>query len=199
MPGLLFHTFREDKLLSSFTDPHREKYFASDGLYPETHAQIISMMRFRTFELMRFWTWIDAMCLVTQSCLTLCDTVDCSLPGSLGILQARILEWVAMPSSRGSSQPRDWTQVSCNCRRSLYWLSPQGRPRILEWITYPFSRDLPNWGIELGSPTLQADSLPAEVPGKPYRYYKRAESIGALMFVSSPSLTLTSLPSCLFY
>ena len=40
---------------------------------------------------------------------------DCSPPGSwsMGILQARILEWVAMPSSRGSSQPRDQTQVSC--------------------------------------------------------------------------------------
>ena len=43
--------------------------------------------------------------LVAQSCLTLCDPMDCSLPGSFvhGILQARILEWVAMPSSRGSS------------------------------------------------------------------------------------------------
>ena len=54
------------------------------------------------------------LCLVTQLCPTLCDTVDCSLPGSSvhGVLQARILEWVAMPSSRGSSQPRDRTQVS---------------------------------------------------------------------------------------
>ena len=44
-----------------------------------------------------------------QSCLTLCDPMDCSPPGSSvhGILQARILEWVAMPSSRGTSQPRD--------------------------------------------------------------------------------------------
>ena len=42
--------------------------------------------------------------LTTQACLTLCDP--------MGILQARILEWVAMPSSRGSSQPRDQTQVS---------------------------------------------------------------------------------------
>jgi len=52
--------------------------------------------------------------LVTQSCLTLCDPMDCSPPGSSvhGILQARILEWVAMPSSRGSSQPKDRTQVS---------------------------------------------------------------------------------------
>ena len=53
--------------------------------------------------------------LVIQSCLTLCDPTDCSPPGSSvhGILKARILEWVAIPSSRGSSQPRDRTQVSC--------------------------------------------------------------------------------------
>ena len=52
---------------------------------------------------------------VIQSCLTLCDPTDCSPPGSSvhGILKARILEWVAIPSSRGSSQPRDRTQVSC--------------------------------------------------------------------------------------
>ena len=48
-------------------------------------------------------------CAVAQSCLTLCDPMDRSLPGSSihGILQARILEWVAIFSSRGSSQPRD--------------------------------------------------------------------------------------------
>ena len=60
-----------------------------------------------------------------QSCLNLCDPMDHSPPDSsvLGILQARILEWVAMPSSRGSSQPRDQTHVSCiSCigRRILY-------------------------------------------------------------------------------
>ena len=57
-----------------------------------------------------------------QSCLTLCDAVDCSQPGSSvrGILQARILEWVAMPSSRGSSPPRDWTCISCISKRILY-------------------------------------------------------------------------------
>ena len=45
----------------------------------------------------------------------LCDTMDCSLPGPSvhGISQTRILEWVAMPSSRGSSQPRDQTHISC--------------------------------------------------------------------------------------
>ena len=52
--------------------------------------------------------------LVTQSCLTLCDPMDCSPVGSSvhGILQAKILEWVAISFSRESSQPRDWTQVS---------------------------------------------------------------------------------------
>ena len=52
--------------------------------------------------------------LVNQSCPTLCDRMDCSLPGSSvhRILQARILEWVANSFSRGSSWPRDWTQVS---------------------------------------------------------------------------------------
>ena len=55
------------------------------------------------------------MCLVTQSCLSLGDPMDCNPQGSSvhGILQARILEWVAISSSRGSSQPRDRTQVSC--------------------------------------------------------------------------------------
>ena len=51
---------------------------------------------------------------VAQSCPTLCDPMDCSLPGSSvhGIFQARILEWVAISFSRGSSQPRDQTRVS---------------------------------------------------------------------------------------
>ena len=50
-----------------------------------------------------------------QSCLTLCNPMDYSLPGSPvhGILQARILEWVTVSSARGSSQPREWTWVSC--------------------------------------------------------------------------------------
>ena len=53
--------------------------------------------------------------LVTRSCQTLCDPMDCNLPGSSvhGIFQARTLEWVAVPSSRGSSQPRDLTFVCC--------------------------------------------------------------------------------------
>ena len=58
--------------------------------------------------------WSEVKVLVAQSCLTFCDPMDYSLPGSpvQGILQARILEWVAFLFSRGSSQPRDQTQVS---------------------------------------------------------------------------------------
>ena len=56
----------------------------------------------------------EAKVVVAQSCLTLCDPMDCSPPGSSvhGILQARILEWVAISFWRRSSRPRDWTQVS---------------------------------------------------------------------------------------
>ena len=57
--------------------------------------------------------------LVAQPCPTLCDPIDCSPPGSSihGILQARILEWVVVTFSRGSSQPRDQTWVSCIAAR----------------------------------------------------------------------------------
>ena len=58
---------------------------------------------------------------IAQSCPTLCDPVGGSLPGSSlhGILQARVLEWVAISFSRGSSQLRDWTRVSCIPGRSF--------------------------------------------------------------------------------
>ena len=62
--------------------------------------------------------------LLTQSCPTLCDPTDRSPPGSSvrGILLARILEWVAIPFSRGFSQPRDRTQVSCIADRFfIFW------------------------------------------------------------------------------
>ena len=55
-----------------------------------------------------------------------------------GLLQARILDWISFPFSRGSSWPRDLTQVSCIAGRIYYQLSCQGSPRILEWVAYPF-------------------------------------------------------------
>ena len=65
---------------------------------------------------------------VAQLCPTLCDPMDCSLPGSSihGIFQARVLEWVAISFSRGSSQPRDRTWVSLIVGRCFYRLNHQG-------------------------------------------------------------------------
>ena len=59
--------------------------------------------------------WLMCACPVTQSGPTVCDSMDCSQRGSSvhGLLQARILEWVAIAFCRGSSQPRDITWVSC--------------------------------------------------------------------------------------
>ena len=69
--------------------------------------------------------------LVAQLCLTLCDPRDCSPPGFSvhEILQARILEWVAIPFSRGSSWSKDWTLISCITGRFFtIWVT--GKPRI---------------------------------------------------------------------
>ena len=96
---------------------------------------------------------------VTQSCPTLCDSV---VPG---ILQVRILEWVAFPISRRSSQPRDRTQVSCIAGR--FFTSWAIREAHSSGQPFPSPGHLPNPGIGPRSPTLQVDSLPAEPPGKP--------------------------------
>ena len=55
-----------------------------------------------------------------------------------GILQARILEWVAFPFSRGSSQPRNRTQISCIAGRFFTSWATREAPRILEWVAYPY-------------------------------------------------------------
>ena len=73
---------------------------------------------------------------VTQSCPTLCDPMDCSLPGSSvhGIFQARVLEWVAISFSRWSSWPRDWTWVSRIAgRRFTIWADYQSSKVLLDY------------------------------------------------------------------
>ena len=74
------------------------------------------------------------MCACTLSCPTLCNPMDYSPPGSslYGILQARTLEWVAMPSYKGSSWPKDRTQVSCTAG-ILCHVSHWGRPLCPSW------------------------------------------------------------------
>ena len=73
------------------------------------------------------------VCVQAQSCLTLCDPVDCSQPRSPvhGIFQTWRLEWVAISFSRGSFWPRDWTCVSY-CQAGCLLLSHLGSP--LAWV-----------------------------------------------------------------
>ena len=83
----------------------------------------------------------------SRSCLTLCNSMACSLPGSSvhGIFQARLLGQVAISYSRGSSWPRDWTCVSCIGRQILYHWATLGSPpppwlpvSLSIWSTFTF-------------------------------------------------------------
>ena len=83
-----------------------------------------------------------------QSCPTLCDPMHCSQPDSSvhGILQARILEWVAVPSCRGSSWPRDWTcvsYISCIGRQVLH-TSATWEAFVILYFPFNFSYSLFN-------------------------------------------------------
>ena len=91
--------------------------------------------------------------LVAQSCLTLCDPIDCSPPDFSvhGILQTSVLEWIAIPFSRGTSQPRDWTLVSCvSCTLFTIWAI--GKSLML----LELKKELHNQKTELKSGLLKA-------------------------------------------
>ena len=96
--------------------------------------------------------------LVAQSCLTLCDPMNCSLPGSSvhGTLQARILEWEATPFSRGSSRPRDQTWVSCIAGRFLTVSATRECSDLWKNSKAP---ELPMWGK---TETSQREVYPLE-------------------------------------
>ena len=83
------------------------------------------------------------VCVCAQLCPTLCDHIDCSLPGSsvFGTFQARILEGIAISFSRGSSRPRDQTRVShVSCTASGFFpAEPLGKPHKL---SIPFSHSV---------------------------------------------------------
>ena len=95
-----------------------------------TRRQMMMMMMWRDWRPCAL-EWVK----VAQSCLTLWKSMAYTVHG---ILQARILEWLAFPFSRGSSQPRSNPGL-LHCRPILYQLSHKGSPRILEWVAYPFS------------------------------------------------------------
>ena len=110
------------------------------------------------------------VCLLAQSCLTLCDPMDCSPPGSsvLGYSPGKnarvgchaLLQWIFPTQRLNPGLP--------HCRCILYRLSHQGSPRILEWVAYTFSSRSSRPGIELGSPVLQVDPFPTKLSGKPF-------------------------------
>ena len=90
------------------------------------------------------WRWkgtyvCAVLCLVTQSCLTLSNPMDCSLPGSFvhRILQVRILKWVDYPFSRGSFWPRNRTKVSCIAGRFFNsWATREAQTYVYLWIIH---------------------------------------------------------------
>ena len=90
------------------------------------------------------------------------DSLPSEPPGKTIITQV-----VAYLSSRGSSQPRDQTQVSCITGRFFTVWATREAQEYWSGQPIPSSRELPDPGMELGSPALQVDSLPAESPGKP--------------------------------
>ena len=143
------------------------------------------------------------MC-VLQSCLTLWDLMDCSLPGSSvhGVLQARILEWVAMPSSRGSSPSRDWTQVSCTAGGFFTdWATRElgcahcRRFRLVEWTSKEVRRKF-WWGLL--KPTGRSfmsrkETFILKERGNPED--RRGLVVGLTLSVLPPSLQWASCPT----
>ena len=108
-------------------------------------------------------------CLVNQSCATLCNPKDCSPPGSFvhKIFQARILEWITMSYSRGSSQPRDGTQVFRTGRHILYYQGPPGKPLNSISSEGSSSITLPNVGL-LQAPSFKVLCVfPQKYPSPP--------------------------------
>ena len=108
------------------------------SLNSESHVRICKPLHLN-WVLSSVYCWLGVV-LVTESCLTLCNPLDCIPPDSSvhGILQARILEWVATSSSRGSSQPRDRTPGSCITGR-FFTIWP---PRKLGCVTTGSARML---------------------------------------------------------
>ena len=106
-------TWRPARLLRSWAFPCKNL-----GLGCHFLLQGIFLSQGSNVSVLYLYHWvtgnIDIEIVVAQSCPTLCDSMDCSLPGSSlhGIFQARVLEWVAISFSRRSSRPRDQTRVS---------------------------------------------------------------------------------------
>ena len=119
------HPDLQHRVMEFFPSPYR------DALW-KACAQAHRILSDCTLSLFSVNMPLEHVCWVTQSCPILYYPMVCSLPGSSvhGILQARILEWVAIPFSRGPSQSRNRTWVPfLSCRQIVYHLSSQGAPK----------------------------------------------------------------------
>ena len=147
-------------------------------------SEIYSSGNFSPLKVLGIGTPMFCVAKLLQPCLTLCNPINCSLPGSSvhQILQARILEWVAMPSSKASFQPRDRTHVSyisCIGRQLLYQyhhmeFSAKGllEPTFYFWLSFYYpSMCLPTvpwahqacsnlWVFELAIPSFRTSLFP---------------------------------------
>ena len=131
---------------------------------------------------------------VAQLRLTLCDPMDYTIHG---ILQARILEWVAFPFSRGSSQPRDRTQVFCIAGGLFNQLSHQGSPRILEWVSYLLQRIFPTQESNRGLLHCRQILLPTELSGKPHQTKQSLKYSFEEQIAPKPTFNPTNMHSSL--
>ena len=124
-------------------------------------------LKYREWKRPCFFTVLQ--CLVAQSCPALCNPVDCSPPGSsvhrdspgqnAGVGCHALLQGIfPTPESNPGL---------LHCRWILYCLSHQGSPRILEWVAMPFSRGSSQPRNQTQVSCIEADSIPAEPPGKP--------------------------------
>ena len=115
-----------------------------------------------------FHQWRYVKMKVSQSCLTLCNPWTIQ---SMEFSRPEILEWVAIPFSRGSSQSRDWTQVTHIAGRFFTSWATKEAQEYWSGSPIPSPADLPDPGIKPRSSALQVDSLPTELSGKPqWRY-----------------------------
>ena len=126
------------------------------------------------------------MCLVAHFCLILLDPMDCSLPGSSvhGDSLGKNTGVGCHALLQGIFPTQGWNLGLPHCKQILYCLSHHGSPRILQLGSLSlFQGNLPDPEIEPGSPALQAESLPAELPGKPVL---SVYSISALLTMPKP-------------
>ena len=128
--------------------------------------------------------WVSEKSKVAQSCLTLCNPMDCSLPGSSHrIFQARVLEWVAISFSRGSSPPTDQTRVSCIVgRRFTVWATREVLAWGQVWVRDGWRSENKSKADRKGLGRRQCLKFCASLPG--WKLHTPIQKLGILYFPS---------------